>query len=69
MSSTGQVAKDTPALFFYDPHVSLNVAPLKGTGKPKFNTLNFGEFLRSELGASYEKHKGAEDYDIADAAK
>ena len=55
--------------FFYDPHVSLNVAPLKGTGKPKFNTLNFGEFLRSELGASYEKHKGAEDYDIADAAK
>jgi len=46
--------------FFYDPHVSLDVAPLKGTGKPKFNTLNFGEFLRNELGASYEKHKGSE---------
>ena len=43
--------------FFYDPHVSLNVKPLIGTGEPKFKAINFGEFLKKELGASYEKHK------------
>ena len=47
--------------FFYDPHVSLDVAPLRGTGAPKFKAVNFGDFLRNELGASYEKHKGSED--------
>ena len=45
--------------FFYDPHVSLDVAPLKGTGKPKFKAINFGDFLRKELGASYQKHKNS----------
>lgn len=44
-------------VFFYDPDVSLNVEPLKGTGKPKFNSINFGDFLRAELIASYESHK------------
>jgi isopenicillin N synthase-like dioxygenase len=44
-------------VFFYDPNVSLNVEPLKGTGKPNFKSLNFGDFLRKELVASYEKHK------------
>ena len=43
--------------FFFDPHTNAVVQPLKGTGKPKFSPINFGEFLREELGASYEKHK------------
>ena len=43
--------------FFFDPHTNSVVQPLKGTGKPKFPPINFGEFLREELEASYEKHK------------
>ena len=43
--------------FFFDPHTSAVVQPLKGTGKAKFSPINFGEFLREELEASYEKHK------------
>ena len=43
--------------FFFDPHTNAVVQPLKGTGKPKFYPINFGEFLREELEASYEKHK------------
>lgn len=43
--------------FFFDPHTNAIVQPLKGTGKPKFSPINFGEFLREELEASYEKHK------------
>jgi isopenicillin N synthase-like dioxygenase len=42
--------------FFYDPNVNLDVMPLKGTGEPKFSALNFGNFLKKELGASYQKH-------------
>ena len=43
--------------FFFDPHTSAVVQPLIGTGKAKFSPINFGEFLREELEASYEKHK------------
>ena len=43
--------------FFFDPHTSAVVQPLTGTGKAKFSPINFGEFLREELEASYEKHK------------
>ena len=43
--------------FFFDPNTNTVVQPLKGTGKPKFSPINFGEFLREELEASYEKHK------------
>ena len=43
--------------FFYDPNVSLDVTPLKGTGKPNLPTVNFGSFLQKELGDSYKKHK------------
>ena len=42
---------------FFDPHVNTNIQPLKGTGKPKFPPINFSEFLKGELKASYEKHK------------
>ncbi|WP_050604325.1 isopenicillin N synthase family oxygenase [Ruegeria sp. 6PALISEP08] len=43
--------------FFFDPHVSADIAPLPGTGRAEFAPLNFGEFLRSELEASYEAHQ------------
>ncbi|MEX0285521.1 MAG: isopenicillin N synthase family dioxygenase [Paracoccaceae bacterium] len=43
--------------FFFDPHVSAQVAPLPGTGEPTFEPLNFGEFLRGELEAGYDAHK------------
>lgn len=46
--------------FFYDPHVSTRIAPLPGTGAPKFEPLIFGDFLRSELEAGYDAHKSGD---------
>jgi isopenicillin N synthase-like dioxygenase len=50
--------------FFFDPHVSANIAPLKncqaGEG-PMFEPINFGDFLRSELTASYDAHKDQDE--------
>ncbi|WP_166415481.1 isopenicillin N synthase family dioxygenase [Cochlodiniinecator piscidefendens] len=43
--------------FFFDPNVGYDVTPLDGTGAPQFPPLNFGEFLRGELEAGYDKHK------------
>ena len=43
--------------FFFDPHVNTIIKPLKGTGDPQFEPMHFGDFLRSELGASYDSHK------------
>ncbi len=43
--------------FFFDPHVNSIIKPLKGTGNPQFSSLHFGDFLRSELSASYNQHK------------
>ena len=43
--------------FFFDPHVSTTIAPLPGTGAPRFETLNFGTFLKTELEASYDAHQ------------
>ena len=43
--------------FFYDPHVSTVIAPLAGTGSPKFHPLTFSDFLRNELQASYQAHR------------
>ncbi|WP_224814019.1 isopenicillin N synthase family oxygenase [Hasllibacter sp. MH4015] len=40
--------------FFFDPHVSTTIAPL--VGRPKFEPLKFGDFLRHELEASYDVH-------------
>lgn len=47
--------------FFFDPHVSATIAPLPGTGTPKFEPLTFGDFLRGELEASYDAHKAEAD--------
>ena len=55
INATGRERYSVP--FFYDPHVSTEIAPLPGTGEPQFEPLNFGEFLRSELEAGYEAHQ------------
>jgi isopenicillin N synthase-like dioxygenase len=55
INRTGRERYSVP--FFFDPHVSTDIAPLPGTGAPKFKPLNFGEFLRRELEASYDAHK------------
>lgn len=43
--------------FFFDPHVTTTIAPLHGTGTPRFTPIHFGDFLRAELGAAYDAHK------------
>lgn len=47
--------------FFYDPHVSTNIAPLPCCITPerpaRYEALNFGDYLRSELQAGYDQHK------------
>lgn len=43
--------------FFFDPHVSAKIAPLPETGPAGFEPLNFGEFLKGELEASYNAHR------------
>ena len=55
INSTGKQRYSVP--FFYDPNVSLDVTPLQGTGDPKFDTINFGDFLRRELEAAYDAHQ------------
>lgn len=46
--------------FFYDPNVATEIAPLASyTGPenpPRFEPLVFGDFLRAELEAGYQKH-------------
>ncbi len=49
--------------FFFDPNVATKIAPLPSCvdpgERPKFEPLIFGEFLRAELEAGYDKHKKA----------
>ena len=59
INATGRERYSVP--FFFDPHVSTTIAPLPGTGKPKFEPMNFGEFLRSELEAGYDAHKSDQE--------
>ena len=60
INTTGKERYSAP--FFFDPHVSATIAPLAGTGTATFAPLNFGEFLRGELEASYDAHQ-ADDPD------
>ena len=47
--------------FFYDPSIRTDIAPLtscvSGDAPARFPPINFGAFLRAELGVSYDKHK------------
>ncbi len=46
--------------FFYDPNVATQVGPLPSCvdsdNPPKFESLIFGEYLRAELQAGYQRH-------------
>jgi isopenicillin N synthase-like dioxygenase len=55
INATGRERYSVP--FFFDPHVSTDIAPIPGTGAPRFDALNFGEFLRGELEAGYDAHQ------------
>ena len=55
INATGRERYSVP--FFFDPHVSTEIAPLAGTGAPKFEPLIFGDFLRNELEAGYDAHQ------------
>ncbi len=55
INTTGRERYSVP--FFYDPNVSLDITPLPGTGESTSEPLNFGDFLRAELEASYDAHK------------
>ena len=55
INATGRERYSVP--FFFDPHVSAKIAPLPETGPARFEPLNFGEFLRGELEASYNAHQ------------
>lgn len=59
INSSGLARYSCP--FFYDPNVLTNISPLRSCvtdEKPAlFDSINFGEFLRSELTAGYEHHK------------
>ncbi len=50
--------------FFFDPSVKTLVTPLPSCvsagQKPRFQSINFGDFLRSELAAGYDHHKPAD---------
>ena len=46
--------------FFFDPHVSTVITPLPscvGDGPAQYAPTDFGQFLRTELTAGYDKHK------------
>lgn len=59
INTTGRERYSVP--FFFDPNVSTDITPLPGTGAPKFEPLNFGAFLRSELEAGYDAHSAAQE--------
>ena len=58
INATGRERYSVP--FFFDPYVAPEIAPLAGTGAPKFEPLIFGDFLRSELEAGYDAHQDSD---------
>ena len=54
INTTGKERFSVP--FFFDPHVSTEIAPLPGTGAPRLDQLTFDQFLRGELEAAYDAH-------------
>ena len=59
INATGRERYSIP--FFFDPHVSTQIAPLPGTGTPKYQPMKFGDFLRSELEAAYDAHSSGSE--------
>ena len=52
INASGRARYSVP--FFYDPNVNATITPLTGDKTP----VHFGTFLRDELGAAYDAHKG-----------
>lgn len=59
INRTGRPRYSCP--FFFDPNVATDIAPLaccvSEQTPSRFGTVNFGDFLRAELEASYQKHQ------------
>ncbi len=62
INPSGQARYSCP--FFFDPNVTTDIAPLRccvtEETPARFDPTNFGEFLREELEAGYDKHKKAD---------
>ena len=58
INATGRERYSVP--FFFDPHVTTEIAPLAGTSAPEFEPLIFGDFLKSELEAGYDAHQDSD---------
>ncbi len=58
INATGRERYSVP--FFFDPNILADIAPLPGTGVARFEPLNFGDFLRSELETSYDAHQAVQ---------
>lgn len=59
INASGRARYSCP--FFYDPNVSTDISPFEScvsrSHPAKFDSINFGDFLRSELEAGYAHHK------------
>jgi len=59
INRTGRKRYSCP--FFFDPSAASLVKPLESVPadlrKASFEPIHFGDFLRSELGASYDQHE------------
>jgi len=59
INTSGKARYSCP--FFYDPNVRTDIAPIpaciSAEQPSRFTSINFGEFLRSELEAGYDHHK------------
>lgn len=43
--------------FFYDPHVSVDVAPLPSCGDPVVDPVNYGEYVMHKFTSNYSQHQ------------
>jgi isopenicillin N synthase-like dioxygenase len=43
--------------FFYDPHVSVDVAPLPSCGEPVVEAVNYGEYVMHKFTSNYSQHQ------------
>ena len=61
INRSGQARFSCP--FFFDPNVATQIAPLPSCvapgATPEYPPVNFGDFLRAELGAAYDTHKAS----------
>lgn len=54
INPTGTARHSVP--FFYDPHMSTEVAPLASCGPQEFEPIRFADYVRAQLEGSYVAH-------------